>query len=183
MDNIERVVKIENAPNAEKLEISLSNYRQNGFSITKIEPLENNRYTIYMEKQLFSAYALFLDDERIPHKVTWVNLPLVDWTIVRNYQQFVDIITKQGVPKYITFDHDLADSHYQEIVKTGNFNYENHTEKTGFECAKWLVEYCRQKDLDIPKYWVHSMNPIGRENIIRYLENYKLWRVNLKSLS
>ena len=125
----------------------------------------------------------FLDDERMPHNVKWVELPLVEWTIVRNYEQFVDTITRKGVPNYITFDHDLAESHYQEIINTGKFTYENHKEKTGFACAQWLVEYCRQKDLDIPKYSVHSMNPIGKANIINYLENYKLWRVNLKLLS
>jgi len=34
-------------------------------------------------------YNLFLDDDpsRIPHKLTWVMLPLVEWTFVRNYDE------------------------------------------------------------------------------------------------
>lgn len=33
---------------------------------------------------------LFLDDERNVGDVTWVTLPSVHWTIVRNYKQFVN---------------------------------------------------------------------------------------------
>jgi hypothetical protein len=36
-----------------------------------------------------------------------------------------------------------------------------------------LVEYCMNNNLEFPDYQVHSMNPIGRENIRSYIESYK----------
>lgn len=46
-------------------------------------------------------------------------------------------------------------------------------EKTGLECAKWLVELCMDKGLKLPKYLCHSQNPVGKDNILGYLDNYK----------
>lgn len=59
---------------------------------------------------------LFLDDIRWPieafqytkNEIFWEK----EWSIVRNYQQFVDWIIENGLPKLISFDHDLADEHY-----------------------------------------------------------------------
>ena len=48
------------------------------------------------------SYRLFLDDERFPRQVTWVLLPTnfdPDWVIVRTYDQFVEHITKNGLPE------------------------------------------------------------------------------------
>ena len=46
-------------------------------------------------------------------------------------------------------------------------------EKTGFHCAKWLVDYCLDNDLRLPPFQVHSANPVGRQNIQSYLDNAK----------
>lgn len=126
------------------------------------------------------SYNLFLDDERKPVDVKWVNLPLVHWEIARNYDQFRDIINARGLPLRISFDHDLADEHYQEYFEASHplnlshrFRYEKMKEKTGYECAKLLVEYCMNHKLPVPEYFVHTMNPIGRDNIINYIEGYK----------
>lgn len=131
-------------------------------------------------------YHLFLDDMRMPNHVTWVKLPEnVEWIIVKNYKQFVEVINKLGLPKYIAFDHDLGEEHYNNFVinEQGelSIDYSQFKEQTGYDCAKWLVEYCRNKDFDIPQYAVHSMSVIGKENIIQYLENYKLWKTQFKS--
>ena len=78
---------------------------------------------------------LFLDDVR--------PAPDDSWTIVRSYDDFVAYISRYGVPDLISFDHDLGAG------------------KSGYDCAKWLMEngYCL-------KMWrVHSMNPVGRDNI------------------
>jgi len=185
MNNVEYLIKFHDVSTDKSIEKLVFDYINSGFTIAKIEQCDNKKYTFYLEKTM--NYNLFLDDERIPSNVTWVKLPLVEWTIVRNYKQFVDTITAKGLPKNISFDHDLADEHYVQSIasnqnKTHDFNYGTITEKTGYDCAKWLVEYCREKDLEIPAYTVHSMSVVGKKNIISYLENYKLWRVNLKSL-
>ena len=41
------------------------------------------------------------------------------------------------------------------------------------EMSKWLVEYCLDNDVDLPEYNSHSANPLGRENILSYLTNFK----------
>lgn len=121
-------------------------------------------------------YYLFLDDDeaRKPHKITWVNLPLVPWTIVRNYEDFCDIINKNGLPACLSYDHDLGEQAYNEarFQKFLKFDYSKITEKTGLDCAKFLVEKCMELNVPHPPFTVHSMNPIGRENIQKYIESY-----------
>ena len=46
-------------------------------------------------------------------------------------------------------------------------------EKTGYSCAKWLIDFCIDKDLPLPEYFCHSLNPGGKENILSILKNYK----------
>ena len=110
-------------------------------------------------------YNLFLDDTRNPNGFLD---DLRTWMVVRNYNQFVDIITKQGLPEFISFDHDLADEHYDTLVDCDKFK-----EKTGYDCAKWLIEYCMKMDEPLPKWQVHSMNPVGRININTILSLYR----------
>jgi len=125
------------------------------------------------------SYHLFLDDERFPKDVKWVELPLVPWVIVRNYKQFVETIERDGVPLTVSFDHDLADEHYQEfhaandkrLVNKGNFRYSEMKEKTGYHCAQWLAQYCVDKNHPLPVYYLHTMNHIGKENMRSILES------------
>jgi hypothetical protein len=108
-----------------------------------------------------------------------VELPLGPWEIVRNYQQFVDHITKNGLPSFVAFDHDLADEHYRPSMYNKDGHYTNYytdgtfKEKTGYDCAKWLIEYCINNNRIFPEYEVHSMNPIGKINIRSIVENFK----------
>ncbi len=111
------------------------------------------------------SYKLYLDDERTPPDPE-------SWVIARSYDEFVAIIEKNGAPSYISFDHDLADEHYQEYFKARtegrNIDYTNLKEKTGMECAKWLI----QKDIVVEKFAVHSANITGAENIRSLLNNW-----------
>lgn len=123
-------------------------------------------------------YNIFLDDERYPKDVTWVDLPLVEWTIVRSYNDFVKLIEQNGLPASVSFDHDLADEHYRAYIESlqaaspeeRRINYDELKEKTGYDCAKYLADYCIDKRCQIPVYYVHTMNPIGRGNICQLLE-------------
>lgn len=115
---------------------------------------------------------IFLDDYRKPTDVRWMEIPDVAWTIVRNYDQFIHALDHATeAPKYITFDHDLADAHYD-----GDFS---GPEKTGYDCAKALVEICLERNWLLPDYSVHSLNPIGAKNIREYLKNAKEHNVGL----
>ncbi|MBT2620995.1 cyclic-phosphate processing receiver domain-containing protein [Chryseobacterium sp. ISL-6] len=120
---------------------------------------------------------LFLDDIRYPIEAYYYTKQDIflekDWDIVRNYEQFINRIMEKGLPEMISFDHDLADIHYLEQ------NSLDFTEKAGYDCAKWLIEYCMDNGLDLPEFYSHSMNPVGKENILNLLENFK--KANKKS--
>lgn len=118
-------------------------------------------------------YNLFLDDVRVPTQVTWVDIPKNQhYSLVRNYDQFVELITLRGLPKYVCYDHDLADCHYGHGLNNDDIPYTEYKEKTGYDCAKWLVAYCDERKIKHPPYVVHSMNPIGKKNIESYIESY-----------
>ena len=131
-------------------------------------------------------FNIFLDDERQPNeaiywehddKSCWITeRPLLHWEIVKSHDEFVTKITKNGIPKTISFDHDLADEHYVEGISGTQPKYGEYKEKTGYECLKWLVEYCNERNLPLPKCYIHSFNPVGRENMFSLIENYERLR-------
>lgn len=103
---------------------------------------------------------LWIDDYRDPldKKIDWlVFSPIgrdVDVHWVMSYQEFTDWIMIYGLPDAICFDHDLGE------------------ELNGYDCAKYLVDYCMKHQLDIPKYGIQSANTVGKENIDMLLKNY-----------
>jgi hypothetical protein len=124
---------------------------------------------------------LWLDDLRNPYLDLEGRVPKEDGTIewVLNYEQFVQWIEKFGLPDIISFDHDLADEHYTPQEYWNDYQLskqyqesQNYQEKTGLDCAKWLIDYCEETNLKLPKYYVHSANPVGADNIRILLGNY-----------
>jgi hypothetical protein len=131
------------------------------------------------------AYKLFLDDIRQPidcfsymhgriGKSVHIYLEK-DWVVVKNYPQFIACIDKNGLPELISFDHDLADGHYHKNMQEGMLNYDSsdfHDDdlnKTGYHCAVFLKGRCAELNTPLPKCIVHSMNPVGVQNINRLL--------------
>jgi hypothetical protein len=127
---------------------------------------------------MITKYNLFLDDVRVPTNVTWAAIPQDQhYSVVRNYDQFISLILARGVPKYVCYDHDLADAHYESFNSIDgqgglNIDYSKYREKTGYDCAKWLVDFCQRQNIKHPPYIVHSLNPVGKKNIESYIENY-----------
>lgn len=124
---------------------------------------------------------LFLDDIRNPsecasymHKRIGALNPIYiegDWYIVRNYDQFTKAVTNHiNEITHISFDHDLAEVHYHESMYEGGKVYmkylEQISEKTGYDCAKFVKEIYEKMNKPLPVMFVHSMNPVGTENII-----------------
>jgi hypothetical protein len=117
---------------------------------------------------------LFLDDVRRPEHVNWKELPLIalrDWVIVCNYEQFTWCIEQFGIPEFVSYDNDLADICYT-CANAETIPYDKYTEKTGYDCAKWLVNKCLDLGIPHPPFIVHSLNPVGAENITKYIANY-----------
>lgn len=102
-----------------------------------------------------------------------------EWDLVKNYSEFVDYILTNGLPQLISFDHDLADEHYTPSEYWDDYDLskeyqdgKSYREKTGNDCAKWLVEYCLDNKHPLPKCLVHSMNPVGADYIKKTLSDY-----------
>jgi len=114
--------------------------------------------------------SIYLDDIRTPNDERWI--------ICRNYDEFVDKVNEIGLDniEIISLDHDLGETAIREYFKnvTNNYilNYDNIHEKTGYDCAKWIVEKSIETGINLPTILTHSANPIGSANIMGYINNY-----------
>ena len=112
--------------------------------------------------------ALYLDDVRTPTETLPGYNP---WNVVRNYNEFRDWINTNGIPDLISFDHDLANEHtndyFNQVGAQGYQipNYEQYKEKTGLDCARYVVDYCQNNNVPLKQCAVHSHNPVGAKNI------------------
>lgn len=104
--------------------------------------------------------GLFLDDERNPIDVTWVQYPdNIEWVVVRTFSEFVKEVTSRPFA-LISFDHDIQD-------------FSRGTEMTGYDCLKFYCNFIDLQGLALPQLvLVHSMNPIGKVNIMSYWKNF-----------
>ena len=131
-----------------------------------------------------SKLYIYLDDVRIPKDP--------NWKVVRNYAEFVDLVSKTGLENIetISLDHDLGpiamSEYFNNVSPNYKLDYNNLIEeKTGYDCAKWLVDYYYEKyDKEVsrnekrnsgilfPRIYTHSANPIGSANIMGYVNNF-----------
>lgn len=114
---------------------------------------------------------LWLDDVRVPTK-EWIKNyspigPDVEIFWVKNYNEFINWITANHLPDGICFDHDLG--YYDDP----------ENEKTGYDCAYWLVNYCMCENIELPEYNIQSSNPVGKENIDSLLKSYIKYLKNI----
>ena len=129
---------------------------------------------------------IYLDDVRTP-----VN---TDWVVVRSYDEFVEKVRELGFENIdvISLDHDLGDTamseYFNNVSPNYTLDYSNIEEKTGMDCAKWLVDYYYDNynlsedlisrknkkiiGITFPKVYTHSANPIGSANICGYVNNF-----------
>ena len=98
---------------------------------------------------------LYLDDVR--------DLPDESFLLARSYEEAVLFVKENGIPPFISFDHDLGVDENNDLLPTG------------FDFAKWLVEMDMDNIYKFPENFsfnVHSANPVGKANIEGYLKNY-----------
>lgn len=99
--------------------------------------------------------GLFLDDERNPEDVKWITYPEnIEWTIIRTYDEFIKEV-KYNHFDILSFDHDIQD-------------FSKGSELTGYDCLKY---YCNHVG-HICSITIHSMNPIGKANMLMYWNNF-----------
>lgn len=104
---------------------------------------------------------LFLDDIRDPRHV-YPDQKNEDWVVVRSYEEMqrvlFDIRDRADIenwPKEVSFDYVLG-----------------HDSKDGSECAKLLVNMCRQYGLELPICHVHSSYPGSFKIISEIISRY-----------
>ena len=87
-----------------------------------------------------------------------------DWIIVRNYDEFVQIIKNEGLQNFsvISLDHDLG-------------KIDEFTERSGKDCANFLIEYSLDTGIPLPTIYVHSDNVGGSDNIINLINRWLLF--------
>lgn len=112
-------------------------------------------------------YYLFLDDNRLPIYIQDnPNVPKhVPWTTVKSYMEFVEIIEDQGLPEFISYDHDLCYEAIREFLRIEGtnqpFNYKRpFMKKTGMDCLEYVLDICKKYNIQHPPYFVHSSNYI-----------------------
>ena len=106
------------------------------------------------------SYNLFLDDLRYP---SWIGLVDSEWVIARSFKEAVELISNNGFPQKMSFDHDLGEENDMRELPTG------------YDLAHWIVESHLDGDITIPSdftFTVHSANPVGAANITALLTNY-----------
>ena len=128
------------------------------------------------------AYNLFLDDQFTPVQIADLTLSEKNrdryrkyrWVIAKSYDEFVEIVNKKGVPSIVSFDHDLAEEHWDlmcidenllKIDKVAIIDYDVFIVKTGYHAAEWFLEYCANHGNYPQTMLVHSQNAIGNKNI------------------
>jgi hypothetical protein len=137
---------------------------------------------------------IWLDDVRDPiSNPDWLAFSPIEQPFrvfwIKNYNDFVNFITAKGLPDAICFDHDLSDfqafyngypekleqalKDAEEVGRLDKWTETLANEKTGMDCVKWLCEYCLDNNKELPLYNIQSANPVGKENMRSYLEQFK----------
>lgn len=123
--------------------------------------------SFYGRKEIMNKTVIWVDDIRDPKKyIKFDSSTIYNIVWCRSYDEFVSSLNNIGKPDLVCFDHDLADIDNPE------------GEKTGYDCAKYLIDFCIDNNIKLPKFYSQSDNGPGRENIIKLLENYKRFECN-----
>lgn len=102
---------------------------------------------------MFAFHGIWIDDERKPSEYAKRSAEWIE--TARDYDEAIELLSASIINDVadetaVFFDHDLG------------------TGKTGYDVAKWIVE----NEVPIKFFNVHSMNPVGRKNIVELLTHY-----------
>ena len=94
---------------------------------------------------------IYVDDKRTPIDK--------DWTIVRSYHDFIFLVNQSfDLIKMVSLDYHLNDK--------------NTPEKTGLDCAKYLIDYCKKNHKNPPRVFAHDRDVIGSQEIVQLVNNH-----------
>lgn len=128
---------------------------------------------------------LWLDDYRNPTEDDWLAFsPIHDYDHViwvKNYNEATEWVNKNGLPYAMCLDHDLGFNKQLEYRGMGKSKKESRRlsreyEKTGYDFAKFIIDYCIDRNLDLPYYNFQSANPIGKKNMEELFKNFNKYK-------
>ena len=73
------------------------------------------------------------------------------------------------VVDYKTFLNPITDEKKQKAWV--EYHNQESREKTGYDCLKWLIDYCHDNNLIFPQLLIHTMNEVGYTNMVYYYRN------------
>lgn len=76
----------------------------------------------------------------------------------KNYDDVMAFLKEKGCPDEVCFDHDLGET--------------GENERNGMTCAKAIIHYCIDHNIDAPAYNIQSSNPVGRDNIRSIIDGW-----------
>ena len=108
--------------------------------------------------------GLFLDDERVPQDVTWIDYPeSIDWKVVRSYREFFYEFHRSAF-QVISFDHDIQDYNHRGV------------ELTGYTVLRAILDTFLTTPPGLytlpEQVFFHTQNPIGEENMESYWNSF-----------
>lgn len=123
------------------------------------------------------SYNLFIDDIKTPKDIWKItknpDYAVYNWVTVKNFNDFIDVIAKNGLPTRISFDHNLSEEHEGFDIKGKIIPYDDFKEPTGYDCAVWLIEYCLDNEKMLPVWKVHAKKGNGKKNIDEILNSFE----------
>ena len=89
--------------------------------------------------------VLYVDDIRFPEYFHQIGAEI---TVARTYDEAIQYIDNSY--DIISLDHDLGE------------------EKTGYDICKYIIE----NNIKLDRVYIHTSNPVGRDNMKQLLERY-----------
>lgn len=105
------------------------------------------------------VWNLFLDDLRNPETTGaqerngQIDYGIDQWVVCRSSEEALKEVAARGFPTYMSLDHDLGG------------------DDTTMVFLRRLIDELWVGELP-PNYLVHSQNPVGRENIISFMDSW-----------
>lgn len=94
---------------------------------------------------------IYVDDKRTPIDT--------DWTIVRSYHDFIFLVNQSfDLIKMVSLDYHLNDT--------------VSPDKTGLDCAKYLIDYCDKNHKPLPRILAHDRDVVGTQEIVQFVNNH-----------
>lgn len=136
---------------------------------------------------------LFIDDERFPKDVTWVQYPEdTNFEVIRDavtFESWVAKMNKDNLPEVLSFDHDLNLVYENEADISVNWvdfaaNHGDRWEISGATMVDFLVDRLLDmfdegqitgEQIQNIQVFFHSMNPIGVNNMRSLWNSFVNW--------